>query len=83
MDARRRDASGRTICPGCGKAYWPALGERDPNLLIQVQFPKATPAQREELMTGYCQKCQSGIFGSGPAYDDSPNCRVIKHFVRR
>jgi hypothetical protein len=76
MDARQRDSSGRTICPSCKKAYWPALGERDPNMLIQHQFPTATPSQREELMTGYCAKCQKGIFR-----DPSKNCRVIKHFI--
>jgi len=77
MDARRKDNQGRTICPSCNKAYFPKLGERDPNTLIQHQFPNATPSEREELVTGYCTKCQKGIFTRDP----SENCRVIKHFI--
>jgi uncharacterized Zn finger protein (UPF0148 family) len=28
MDMRIQDKDGRTICPNCGKAYFPELGER-------------------------------------------------------
>jgi len=80
MDARQRDSQGRTICPNCRKAYRPALGERDPNMLIQHQFPNATPSQREELITGYCTKCQKGIFGDR----SSKNCHgPLKHFIKK
>jgi len=43
-----------TICPNCKKKYIPELGERDPNILIQKQFPNAKPYQREQLITGLC-----------------------------
>lgn len=81
MDARRRDIQGRTICPGCKKAYRPVLGDyRDPNIRIQDQFPNATIEQREELSSGYCTKCQKGKYSI--FRDPSKNCRVIKHFIK-
>ena len=54
MDARRKDIWGRTICPQCGKAYTPELGERKTNKCIQDEFPNATPEQKEQLVTGIC-----------------------------
>lgn len=81
MDAREKDSSGRTICPACRKAYKPELGERNPNMLIQQQYPHATPAQREQLVTGLCSdKCWKRYLGGD---GDSENCRVIRHFIRR
>lgn len=64
MDARQKDESGLTICPNCKKHYKPDLGERDPDVLIQEQFPKATPEQREQLMSGLCStKCWNEYLG--------------------
>lgn len=61
MDARRRDAAGLTICPTCEKHYKPVLGDRDPDRIIQEQFPEATPEQREQLITGICSNaCYPG-----------------------
>lgn len=59
MDARFKDGLGNTICPNCGKHYLPDLGERKcAHLPIQVEFPFATPMQREQLITGICSdKC--------------------------
>jgi len=54
MDVRRKDAEGLTICPNCNKHFKPELGERDPDMLIQEQFPNAIPWQREQLVTGIC-----------------------------
>jgi hypothetical protein len=53
MDARQKDKDGLTICPQCLRHYKPTLGERD-GRLIQVQFPNATPEEREQLLTGLC-----------------------------
>ena len=46
------------ICPNCQKAYEPELGPRDPNQLIQDQFPDAKAYQREQYLSGICSdKC--------------------------
>lgn len=64
MDSRQIDENGLTICPQCKRRYVPTLGERDPDQLIQVQFPKATPEQREQLLTGLCStKCWNKYLG--------------------
>lgn len=64
MDARQIDAEGLTICPNCKKHFKPELGERDPDMLIQDQFPKATPMQREQLVTGLCStRCFNQFIG--------------------
>jgi len=64
MDTRQRDKKGLTICPMCGKHYAPELGERDPDMLIQEQFPNATRVQREQLVTGLCSnKCWNKFLG--------------------
>ena len=72
MDIRRKDADGLTICPQCGRHYQPVLGERDPNVAIQIQFPDAEPYQTEQLMTGYCSdKCFDNALGvKGYVYTD-------------
>ena len=67
MDTRRKDENGLTICPSCGKAYSPVLGERDPDMCIQDQFPNATKIEREQLVTGICsQECWDKTFGLPP-----------------
>lgn len=52
-------------CPNCKKQYVPDLGlRRKPHLLIQDEFPRATPIQREQLQTGICSdKCWSEYLG--------------------
>lgn len=81
MDAREKDSQGRTICPACRKAYKPVLGERDPNMLIQHQYPNATPEQREQLITGLCSnKCWKRYLGGD---NNSEDRRILKHFIKR
>jgi len=53
-DCRIKDTQGKTICPVCGKHYFPVLGERQMHGLIQNEFPNAHPWQREQLITGIC-----------------------------
>jgi len=66
MDARTKDAEGLTICPQCGKHYLPELTERKNNMAIQMQFPNATPMQREQLVTGICSDdCWNKFLGIG------------------
>ena len=54
-----------TICPICGKKYKPVLGERKHlGMMIQDEFPNATPTEREQLMTGVCSDgCWDEWFG--------------------
>jgi len=54
MDSRDIDGEGLTICPGCGRHYKPVLGERDPDIIIQKQFPNSTSEEREQLVSGIC-----------------------------
>jgi len=66
MDARNRNGyDGRTICPNCNCEFFPELGERkQPDVAIQNEFPNATPAQREQLITGICSdKCWKQYLG--------------------
>ena len=56
------DYEGKITCPLCGKRYTPKLRRKD-DRLIQEQYPDASPAEREELISGICQKCQPSIFG--------------------
>jgi hypothetical protein len=66
MDTRKRTHDGLTVCPECGKAYWPDLGDRDPAACIQDQFPKATQEQREQLVSGLCSTvCFGSYLGFG------------------
>lgn len=60
-----KDIEGKTICPNCGKHYTPDLGERlDMSKCIQNEFPRATPAQREQLVTGICSdRCWKQYLG--------------------
>lgn len=67
MDTRRIDENGLVVCPSCGKHYKPVLGEKDQNMCIQDQFPKATAVEREQLLTGLCsQKCWNDFLGLPP-----------------
>ena len=51
------------ICPNCKKTYLPIL-ERKTNDLIQIEHPKATAEQREQLISGLCSnKCWSEYLG--------------------
>jgi len=72
MDFRRKDADGLTICPQCGRHYQPVLGERDPRVPIQKQYPDADVWEREQLMTGLCSdKCFDEHIGAkGYVYTD-------------
>lgn len=46
-----------TRCPECGRMYTPELGRRRHlELLVQEEFPLATPVQREQLVTGLCSQ---------------------------
>ena len=53
------------VCPNCKKEYRPDLGERKyPKMLIQKEFPNATPTQREQLITGICSdECWDEFLG--------------------
>ena len=81
MDIRERDSQGKTVCPQCGKHYYPILGERDPYIKIQEQFPSAPQWVREQLLTGICsQKCWEKYLGLKPT-TRKPHAR--KKTVRR
>ena len=43
-------------CPNCKTAYEPVLGSRKTGNAIQVEFPNATPWEREQLITGICSE---------------------------
>lgn len=50
-------------CPCCKKMYKPKL-ERKTEQLIQIEFPKATPEEREQLISGLCSsKCWNKYLG--------------------
>jgi hypothetical protein len=63
-----------TICPNCGSTNvvtvdWGAYGRwQRHEELIQDAFPELTPAQREGLLTGYCDPCFDDMWA-----DDSDN----------
>jgi len=79
MDTRKFDNEGKTICPECKKHYRPALGERFSDSPIQVQFPKSTQVQREQLMTGLCsQKCWNKHLGLGKPIRAKPRKKTVK-----
>jgi hypothetical protein len=72
MDARCKDGEGLTICPVCGKHYRPYLEVcedallRKPRKSIQEIFPDgiATPAQREQMLSGICSdECWNKFLG--------------------
>jgi hypothetical protein len=52
-------------CPNCRKWYEPVLGERkQPELLIQQEFPDAMAWEREQLITHICSdKCWDEYLG--------------------
>ena len=55
--------NGLIVCPNCKREYKPDL-ERKTNDLIQVEFPKASPEQREQLVSGLCSsKCWNEFLG--------------------
>jgi len=63
-------------CPSCKQTYVPELADdveafslwRN-GTLIQHAFPDATPAQREQLLTGVCSdKCWDELVGT-PNFD--------------
>ena len=65
----------RTIwkeCPMCGTSKSMKLTEGDvkgierfnAGALIQDALPSLNPMEREFIITGYCPKCQSMLFGS-------------------
>ena len=58
-------------CPNCRKSYIPALGARcGRGHLIQQEFPRATPIQREQLQTGLCSDtCWNAFLGADPGRD--------------
>lgn len=63
-----------TRCPQCRRQYPLPFGPRPNNgKAIQVQFPRATPAQREMYLTGLCSDaCWDAFLGipPGPCQDD-------------
>jgi len=74
MDSRNFDPSGKTICPECGEAFFPVLGERDQTLKIQDQYPNAALWEREQLITGLCsQKCWNDHIGIGEYEEYDPD----------
>jgi len=51
-------------CPNCGKVYGPELDRKHPEIVIQEEFPKAKPYQREQHITGLCSdKCWNELLG--------------------
>lgn len=44
-------------CPNCGKVYTPVLlsiEPRNPDMLVQDQYPEAEEWKREQLISGLC-----------------------------
>lgn len=62
-------------CPMCGKYFEKELNVTREQMqryynredLIQNIFPDLTPSEREFIKTGYCDNCQSMLFGG---FDD-------------
>jgi Zn-finger nucleic acid-binding protein len=51
-------------CPNCGKVYEPELDRKHPEIVIQEEFPKAKPYQREQHITGLCSdECWNEYLG--------------------
>lgn len=51
-------------CPNCGKSYEPKLVRKHPEMLIQEEFPNATPAEREQCISGLCSdECWTEFVG--------------------
>ena len=53
------------ICPNCKKEYKPVLQRPDgDNRCIQDIYPKSTPTEREQLVSGICSdKCWDEFLG--------------------
>jgi hypothetical protein len=67
MDATIRNELNQIICPQCAVAYYPKLGNRKTDLVIQKEFPDATSAEREQLVTGICSdQCYTDYLGPPP-----------------
>jgi hypothetical protein len=69
-EAREHRVTLRATCPLCGSQETLTLDAAQAvawtrGKLIQVAFPDLTPAQRERLMTGYCDPCFHAICGTG------------------
>tara|TARA_Y100000310_G_scaffold285153_1_gene308418 strand:- start:1672 stop:1884 length:213 start_codon:yes stop_codon:yes gene_type:complete len=68
MDATVRNELNQIICPQCRVPYYPKLGDRKTNLVIQEEFPDATREEREQLVTGICSdQCWGNFVGHPPA----------------
>jgi len=56
---------GLILCPNCKKYFKPKL-TRKTDSLIQIEFPKATSEEREQLISGLCSnKCWNEFLGYG------------------
>lgn len=54
---------GLIVCPNCKKAYKPKLKRKEGECL-QITYPKATPVEREQLISGLCSdKCWRNFLG--------------------
>ena len=63
-------------CPQCEQSYEPTLSHNKKGLenwqngmLLQNAFPRATPIEREQLMTGLCSDECWEKFSAGINYD--------------
>lgn len=66
-------------CPFCGSAHSvtaPEAGVRawQGGELIQHALPTLSPAEREQLISRICPKCQEDIFGADDEDDYPDNC---------
>lgn len=46
----------KMICPNCRRIYKPKLIRNHPEIVIQEEYPEATPEEREQLISGICSK---------------------------
>ena len=64
------DENGFIKCPNCKRQYKPIL-ERKTNEPIQIQYPKATKEEREQLISGLCcDKCWEEHLGFNLNFED-------------
>ena len=63
-------------CPLCGKNHSVFVKEEDyfawqyERVSAQNAFPYLSPTEREQLISGFCPKCQENIFGFND-FDDN------------
>lgn len=56
------------ICPRCSTGWEVTVDEvnyqsfKEGDMLAQLAFPELTPAERELLITGFCDDCWNDIF---------------------